>query len=42
MVLLQGNLFTLERLNQIRPKKPYFWGKLPKIGTFLLRILRNF
>ncbi len=40
-VLLQGNLFTLERLSQIRPITPTFEENHPKLGFFLLRILRN-
>jgi hypothetical protein len=42
MVLLQGNLFTLKRFCQIGHETLYFLGKSAKIGTFLLRILRNF
>ncbi len=47
-VLLQGNLFTLEKLSQIRPKTPTFVENRPKSGPFcygyygILRILRNF
>ncbi len=37
-VLLQGNLFTLERLSQIRPKTPTFVENRPKSGYFITDI----
>jgi hypothetical protein len=40
-VPLQGNLFNLKRLSQIRPENPTFGGNQSKSGPFLLRILRN-